>query len=166
MAFKPGDIIRNTTSRRLGKVTSVMPSGRVDVYMLGVGSFIPYSKPEQWELAEASDPNAEETSRLTTGQIIMDRDLIVVIQRQAEMIGRYLAAIAQIQWMSRNYIVGNIRATEHELRRVLRDIDQTTIHVKSGGDLSFTLKGSYEDAQHNPFPPTSIDAGSSITQEG
>lgn len=166
MAFKPGDIIRSVTTRRLGKVVSVMPSGRVDVYMLGVGSFVPYSKPEQWELAERADPQADETTRLHTGQIIMDRDLIVVIQRQAEMIGGYLAAIAQIQWMARNYIIRNIKTTEHELRRVLRDIDQTTITVKTGGSLSFNLIGSYEDSQNNPFPPTSTDAGSGITQEG
>lgn len=166
MAFKPGDIVKSVTSGRLGKVTSVMPSGRIDVYMLGVGSFVPYSKPELWTLSEQADPSADETTRLHTGQIIMDRDLIVVIQRQAEMIGFMRAALAQIQWMARNYIIHNIKATEHELRRVLRDIDQTTIHVATGGSLSFTLKGSYEDAQHNPFPPTSNDVVSEITQEG
>lgn len=166
MAFKPGDIIKSVTSGRLGKVVSVMPSGRIDVYMLGVGSFVPYSKPELWQLSEKSDPNAETTTQLHTGQIIMDRDLIVVIQRQAEMLGFQRAALAQIQWMARNYIIRNIKAEPHELRRVLRDIDQTTIHVTTGGSLSFTLKASYEDAKHNPFPPTSTDAAPTITPEG
>ena len=166
MSFRVGDLVKSKDTGRIGKVTGIMPSGRLDIYMVGAGSFIPYSKPELWYLSERPETPSPEDPILNGGQVIMDTDLIRVIQRQAETIGFQRAALAQIQWMSRNYIVLNIRATDHELRRVLRDIDQTTITVTTGGELSFTLKGAYEDARHNPFPPASPDTDSNTTQEG
>lgn len=156
MAFGPGDIIRSRGTSRMGKIVMIAPSGRLSVYMLGAGSFIPYSDAELWELVEKADPSGVAPSTLNNGQVVMDRDLMVVIEKQAEMIGRLTNCIAQIQWMSRNYIIRNIKATPQELRAVLRDIDQTVIVTTTGGPLSFVLKATYEDAKHNPFPPGSI----------
>lgn len=166
MTFRPGDIIRTKDTQRLGKVVTVMPSGRIDVYMLGVGAFIPYSRPELWELAER--PTEEHTGDpvIKGGAMVMDTDLIHVIRRQGEKIGIQANALAQIKWMAQNYVVRNHRATEVELRRVLTDIGQTVVNASTSGKLVFSLRGEYEDAQSNPLPPSFTATESDESQEG
>lgn len=163
MNFRPGDIVRTIDTHRLGKVVTAMPSGRIDVYMMGVGSFIPYSKPELWELAERPAEKPAEDSVISGGQVVMDTDLIHVIRRQGERIGRLTGALAQIKWMGQNYVVKNHRATEVELRRVLMDIVQTVVCASTSGDLTFSLRASYEDAESNPFPPAFTATGDAET---
>lgn len=165
MNFRPGDIVRTIDTRRLGKVVGVMPSGRIDVYMMGVGSFIPYSKPELWELAERPPAEKAPDTVLNGGQVIMDTDLIHVIRRQAERIGNQANALGQIKWMGQNYVVRNHKATEVDLRRVLMDIVQTVVNASTSGDLTFTLRGSYEDTHGNPFPPAFTASGDNETQK-
>ena len=165
MAFRPGDIVRTRDTRRLGKVVTAMPSGRIDVYMLGVGSFIPYSKPELWELAERPEVTKAPDSVIAGGQVVMDTDLIHVIRRQGERIGAITNALAQIKWMGQNYVVRNHKATEVELRRVLMDIVQTVVNATTSGNLVFSLRGSYEDVNNNPFPPAFTATGDDETQK-
>lgn len=165
MNFRPGDIVRTRDTQRLGKVVTVMPSGRIDVYMMGVGSFIPYSRPELWELAERPVRDETPDPVIKGGMMVMDTDLIHVIRRQGERIGATSNALAQIKWLAQNYVVKNHKASEVELRRVLMDIVQTVVNASASGNLVFSLRGSYEDTQSNPFPPSHTASADDETRE-